>query len=415
MCVYDYNTLFLCHHSNCADDGEKKVEITSESTGDFSGDFSDDWQQYSDFRFRYTESSLTVLPMLCRTRLLEYFRLLEVRDVALVSSRVSSQLTQQSSRILLQVSDDNGFSISFDTYSILFFGCFFLDIIICPYKLLFLYRHQLSPSISTACVRVGDEHQERQLFFARFCIFDILLFCNLFFYTCSRLVEVSDRDNHNVRLVPVESVHTRMPDIHLISTMTTCSHARVCVGLGNGIDDSLRLVCVTGDGEFLEAGIQQLANVWSWDRTSVRKFVGSLCELGAASIETKANRTCIRLTNIEGSDPTGHLTRLSLSPSDFLSKRFNLSRWPTATPRLCRGSRCRFTALYGSVPRRSLMALARQNAMHSLSLIRTFRNFLQIQKCRDPYLRAASWGHLLGQGKPPGPLISSLRRTKMNK
>ena len=415
MCGRDYNTLFLRHHPRCAADVCKVHAITGESTGDFSGDFSGDWQQHSDFRFRYTESSLTVLPMLCRIRLLEYFRLLEVRDVALVSSRVSSQLTQQSSRILLQVSDGNGFSISFDTYITLFFGWFFLDIIICPNKLLLLYRHQLSPSMLTACVRVGDEHQERQLFFARFCIFGISLFCNLFFYTYFRLVEVSDRYNQDVLLVQVESVRTRMSGIHFISTMTTCSHARVCVGLGNGIDDSLRLVCVTGDGEFLETGIQQLANIWSWDRTSVRKFFGSLCELSAASIETKAIRTCIRLTNIEGSEPLGHLTRLSLSPFNFVSQRFNLSRWPTATPRLCRGSRSRSTALYGSVPRRSLMALARQNAMHSLSLIRTFRNFLQIQKCRDPYLRAASWGHLLGQGKPPGPLISSLRRTKMNK
>ena len=75
-----------------------------------------------------------------------------------------------------------------------------------------------------------------------------------------------------------------------------------------------RLANLTGDGEFLEAGIQQLANVWSWDRTSVRKFIGSLCELGAASIETKNNRTCIRLTNIEGSDPSGHLTPLSSHP-----------------------------------------------------------------------------------------------------
>ena len=133
-----------------------------------------------------------------------------------------------------------------------------------------------------------------------------------------------------------------------------------------------RLAYLTGDGEFLEAGIQQLANVWSWDRTSVRKFIGSLCELGAASIETKANRTCIRLTNIEGSDLLGHLTHLSLSPSNFVYKRLNLSRWPTATPRRSRGHRCRSTALYGSVPRRSLKALARRNAAHSLSLICVF-------------------------------------------
>lgn len=411
MCGHDYNTLFFRHHPRCATDVCMIHAITGESTGDFSGD----WQQHSDYRFRYTESSVTILQRSCRTLLLEIFRLLVVGDAALDSGRVPSVLAQQSSRMLLQVSNDNGFSLSFDAYSTLFREWFFLDILIYSYKSLSSCRHRLTPSVSPVCVRLDYEHQERQLFFVRFCVSGILLFCNLFFYTCFRLAEVSDRDIRDVLLVPVGHVPTRMLSIHFFSLMTTCSYTRMWVGLVDGIDDSLHVVNLTGDSKFLEAGIQQLANIWSWDRTSARKFIGSLCDLGAASIETKANRTCIRLTNIEGSDPLGHLTHLSLSPSNFVFQRFNLSRWPTATPRRSRGHRCRSTALYGSVPRRSLMALARQNALHSLSLIRTFRNFLQIQKCRDPYLRAASWGHLLGQGKPPGPLISSLRRTKMNK
>lgn len=408
MCGRDYNTLFFRHHPRCATDVCMIHAITGESTGDFSGDFCGDWQQHSDFRFRYTESSVTILQMSCRTLLLEIFRLLVVGDAALNSGRVSFVLAQQSSRMLLQVSDDNGFLLSSDACSTLFNDCFFLDILIHSCKLLSPNRHLLISGVSPVGVRVGDEHQERQLFFAHFCFCGSTLICKLFFYACFRLVDASDRDIRDVLLVPVESVPTIMSGwFHFISTMTICPHARVYVGLGDGIDDSLHVVNLTGDGEFLETGIQQLAMVWSWGRTSVRKFIGSLCELGAASIETKANRTCIRLTNIEGSDPLGHLTHLSLSPSNFVSQRLNLSRWPTATPRRSRGHRCRSTALYGSVPRRSLMALARQNALHSLSLIRTFRNFLQIQKCSDPYLRAASWGHLLGQGKPPGPLISS--------
>ncbi|MBO5627391.1 MAG: hypothetical protein J5953_16615 [Prevotella sp.] len=137
---------------------------------------------------------------------------------------------------------------------------------------------------------------------------------------------------------------------YFISTMVTCSRVCVDIVVGHNEGDSLHAVNVTCDGEFLEAGIQQLANVWSWYRTSVRKFIGSLCELSAASIETMADRSCIRLTNIEGSDPSGHLTHLSLSPSNFVSQRLIFSRWPTATPRLCRGHRGRFTAHYGSVP-----------------------------------------------------------------
>lgn len=407
MYVSDYNTLFFHHHPQCTDDVIKVHAITGESTGDFSVDFSGDCIRCSHLRFHYMSSSLTAPQMFCRTRLLEVFRLLVLGDAVLISCRVSSQHTQHSFCILLQVSHNNKLSTSVDACSALFFGWFFLDIIIRSCELLSPYQYLLASSISLACVRGCDEHHERQLFFVRFCSCGSLMVCNLFFYTHFRLAEVSDRDIFNELLIPVGSVPTRMSGNYFISTMVTCSRVCVDIVVGHNEGDSLHAVNVTCDGEFLEAGIQQLANIWSWDRTSARKFIGSLCELGAASIETKANRTCIRLTNIEGSDLLGHLTHLSLSLSNFVYKRLNLSRWPTATPRRSRGHRCRSTALYGSVPRRSLMALARQNALHSLSLIRTFRNFLQIQKCSDPYLRAASWGQLLGQGKSPEPLISS--------
>ena len=126
MCGHDYNTLFFRHHPRCATDVCMIHAITGESTGDFSGDFSGDWQQHSDYRFRYTESSVTILQRSCRTLLLEIFRLLVVGDAALDSGRVPSVLAQQSSRMLLQVSNDNGFSLSFDAYSTLFREWFFL-------------------------------------------------------------------------------------------------------------------------------------------------------------------------------------------------------------------------------------------------------------------------------------------------
>lgn len=351
MFVSNYNTLFFHHHSQCANDVFKVYAISGESTGDFSGDFSGDWYKHSDFRFRYTESSFTVLQMSCRTWLFEVFRLLVVGDAALVCSRVSSQLTQLSSCIMLQVRDNNNLSTSFDASSALFCECFFLDITILSCKLVSPHQHLLVPSISPACVRVGDEHHERQLFFVHFSGCGSFLICKLFFYTYFRSGEVSDGDLRVVLLVSEGSVPTwKKPGIHFLSTMSTCLYALVCVGHGYGVGDVQHAVNVTCDGEFLEAGLQQPANVWSWYRTFVRKFIGSLCELSAASIETKADRTCIRQTNIEGSDPSGHLTHLSLSPSNFVSQRLIFSRWPTATPRLCRGHRGRFTAHYGSVP-----------------------------------------------------------------
>lgn len=347
MCMRYYNTSLLCHHSQFADDVCKVHAITDESTDDFSGDSSGDWCQHSDFIFRYTEFSLTVLPMSCRTWLLEFFRQLVVGDATSICGRVPSLPSQRSSRRLSRVMDDNLLSPSIDACSTLFCEWFFLDILVWPYNLLSFCRHLLTADVVLVCARVGDEQQERQLFLTRFCSFGSLLICKLFFYTYYLMREVSDRDLRIVLLVSGWSVQAWLSGIHYLSTMSTCPRAcRDSLDVG----DRHHVANVTGDGEFLETGLQQIANVWSWYRTSFRKFVCSLCELCAASIETKANRTCIRLTNIEGSDPSGHLTHLSVSPSYFVSQRLNLSRWPTATPRLCRGHRGRLTAHYGSVP-----------------------------------------------------------------
>lgn len=348
MCMSYSNTSHRWHHSQAVGDARQVSFLTGESSGDFSGDSSGDWYQHSGLRFLYTDSSLAVIQMSCQTWLLEISRLLAVDNATSISCCVIPIPVQRSSCILLQVSNDDALSLSFDACSSLFCDWLFLDILIRPFKLLSPYRYQLTSSVSSVCVRLGDEHQKCQLFSVCFCELVGLMICNLFFYTYFFLLVVSDGGLFLALVVPAWSVPTRMSGIHFISVIT-CPCARVWVRLRHDAVDC-HIAFVRRDGEFLEAGIQQLADVWSWYRTSVRKFIGSLCELGAASIEAKNNRTCIRLTDIEGSDPSGHLTHLSLSPSNFVSQRLNLSRWPTATPRLCRGYRGRFTAHYGSVP-----------------------------------------------------------------
>lgn len=64
-----------------------------------------------------------------------------------------------------------------------------------------------------------------------------------------------------------------------------------------------RLAVLTKDSEFLNSSIQTLANVWSWDRSSVRKFIDTLCAIGAASVTTDGYKNTVRLTNVSGLTP----------------------------------------------------------------------------------------------------------------
>lgn len=67
-----------------------------------------------------------------------------------------------------------------------------------------------------------------------------------------------------------------------------------------------RLTTLTGDDEFIDASLQDLANAWSWDRGSVRKFIEALSEIGAVTFkkdQRQNNKTVIRLNNVSGLSP----------------------------------------------------------------------------------------------------------------
>ncbi len=64
-----------------------------------------------------------------------------------------------------------------------------------------------------------------------------------------------------------------------------------------------RLAALTKDDEFLNSSIQTLSNVWSWERASVKKFIGTLCSIGAASVKSDGYKYTVRLTNIYGLSP----------------------------------------------------------------------------------------------------------------
>ena len=67
-----------------------------------------------------------------------------------------------------------------------------------------------------------------------------------------------------------------------------------------------RLTTLTGDEEFIDATLQDLANAWSWDRGSVRKFIEALSEIGAVTFkkdDRQNNKTVIRVNNVSGLTP----------------------------------------------------------------------------------------------------------------
>lgn len=68
-----------------------------------------------------------------------------------------------------------------------------------------------------------------------------------------------------------------------------------------------RLATLTKNDSYLNGGILALAKAWLWDRNTVKKFIDSLCSIGAATIKKVGNKTAIFITNVtylpqDGSD-----------------------------------------------------------------------------------------------------------------
>ena len=68
-----------------------------------------------------------------------------------------------------------------------------------------------------------------------------------------------------------------------------------------------RLATLTKTDSYLDGGILALAKAWLWDRNTVKKFIDSLCSIGAATIKKVGNKTAIFITNVtylpqDGSD-----------------------------------------------------------------------------------------------------------------
>lgn len=59
-----------------------------------------------------------------------------------------------------------------------------------------------------------------------------------------------------------------------------------------------RLATLTKNDSYLDGGILALAKAWRWDRNTVKKFIDSLCAIGAATMEKVGNKTVILITNV---------------------------------------------------------------------------------------------------------------------
>ena len=59
-----------------------------------------------------------------------------------------------------------------------------------------------------------------------------------------------------------------------------------------------RLWMLTNDDSYIDGGILALANAWTWDRTTVKKFIDSLVNLGVAELKNSGNKIIVTLTNV---------------------------------------------------------------------------------------------------------------------
>jgi hypothetical protein len=59
-----------------------------------------------------------------------------------------------------------------------------------------------------------------------------------------------------------------------------------------------RLATLTKNNNYLDGGILALAKAWRWDRNTVKKYIDSLCSIGAATIKKVGNKIVISITNV---------------------------------------------------------------------------------------------------------------------
>lgn len=63
-----------------------------------------------------------------------------------------------------------------------------------------------------------------------------------------------------------------------------------------------RLTLLTGDYDCLPGTIQKLSQTWSWDRSTVNRFIISLVDIGVASIINISGRKAVRLDGLRLTD-----------------------------------------------------------------------------------------------------------------
>lgn len=74
---------------------------------------------------------------------------------------------------------------------------------------------------------------------------------------------------------------------------------------------------LTKENDFLNSSNLTLSKVWSWERASVKKFIGTLCSIGAASVKSDGYKYTVRLTNIYGLSTQGSEDHKN-SPADSM-------------------------------------------------------------------------------------------------
>jgi hypothetical protein len=57
---------------------------------------------------------------------------------------------------------------------------------------------------------------------------------------------------------------------------------------------------LTKENDFLNSSNLTLSKVWSWNLSSVKRFIDTLCSIGGAFITTEGYKNTVRMANIYG-------------------------------------------------------------------------------------------------------------------